>query len=690
MKANINLIKGSRLARSPYSLVIKSLIFSALILTGIQVPLKAQTVIKVQEDSITKPSWWFGVAGGANLNYYQGTTQKLNSELTTPAAFRHGTGAGLYLAPSIEFHRPDSRWGIMLQAGYDSRKGKFDKIVTPCNCPADLAGKITYITVEPSLRFAPFKSSFYLYAGPRLAFNLAKSFTYKLGINPDVPGQAATPDVKGDFSSINKTIFSMQIGAGYDIPISSEKKQTQWVLSPFVSFQPYFGQDPRSIETWTLTTLRIGATIKFGRGSKTTITKDEVLVTTAPVVVAQAIGEIQFYIISPENIPVVRRVRETFPIRNYVFFDLESTDIPDRYVLLTKDQVKDFKEDRLEVFTPKKLSGRSKREMVVYYNVINILGERMNNIPLAKVRLTGASLKGKKDGLAMAEKVKLYLVSTFGINPKRITTEGRIRPRIESKQIGGTLELALLNEEDRRVSIWSESPEILMEYQTGPNTILKPVDFNVVQEAPIESYVTFNAIGAEKSLSSWTFEIKDDNGIVQKFGPYADESKSIPGKDILGTRLEGNFNVTMVGQGKNGKTITKEAPLHIKLWTPSVNEEGMRFSVLYEFNESGITPTYVKYLTDIITPKIPKGGTVILSGYTDIIGDAKNNQKLSLDRANDVKKIIEYALARAGRTDVKFKVHGFGEDLNLMPFENKYPEERFYNRSVIIDIIPKE
>jgi hypothetical protein len=24
-------------------------------------------------------------------------------------------------------YRPDSRWGVMLQAGYDSRKGDFDK-----------------------------------------------------------------------------------------------------------------------------------------------------------------------------------------------------------------------------------------------------------------------------------------------------------------------------------------------------------------------------------------------------------------------------------------------------------------------------------------------------------------------------------------------------------------------------------
>jgi len=61
---------------------------------------------------------------------------------------------------------------------------------------------------------------------------------------------------------------------------------------------------------------------------------------------------------------------------------------------------------------------------------------------------------------------------------------------------------------------------------------------------------------------------------------------------------------------------------------------------------------------------------------------------LSVARANDVRVILENGLAKAGRTDVKFEVHGFGADQNLAPFNNKYPEERFYNRTVIIDIIP--
>jgi outer membrane protein OmpA-like peptidoglycan-associated protein len=126
----------------------------------------------------------------------------------------------------------------------------------------------------------------------------------------------------------------------------------------------------------------------------------------------------------------------------------------------------------------------------------------------------------------------------------------------------------------------------------------------------------------------------------------------------------------MIGQTKSGKTVNKEAYMHMVLWTPSQREEGMRYSVIFEFNDSKAISLYEKYLTEIVTPKIPVGGTVIIHGHTDIIGDEAHNLELSLDRANEV------------------RVYGFGEDLDLAPFGNKFPEERFYNRTVIIDIIP--
>ncbi|KAF0200443.1 MAG: OmpA/MotB domain-containing [Bacteroidetes bacterium] len=677
MKLKTIIEKGTLKMCMPYNLTIKSLLISAFLLAGIHSSLQAQEV------QYTTPSWWFGAAVGANFNFFEGSTEQLNADFRSPVTFHDGTGIGLYVAPLIEYYKPDTRLGLMLQAGYDSRKGKFAQINTPCNCPADLSTDLSYISFEPSLRFAPFKSSFYLYAGPRFAYNISKSFTYQQGINPAYPEQELIPDVTGDFSEMNELQISGQIGAGVDIPLSSQSNQTQFVISPFVSFQPYFGQSPRSIETWNITTIRAGAALKLGRGREIVTTKKEDLL---PVVVIVKEPEVKFTVNSPANNPSELKVKEAFPIRNYVFFDLNSTEIPERYVILNKGQVADFREDNLDSYASGNASGRSKRQMNVYYNILNILGDRMVKNPNANVTLVGSSEKGPADGRIMAESIKTYLVDVFGISSSRITTSGRNKPVIPSEQPGGTLELVMLREGDRRVTIESNSPALLMEFHSGPDAPLKPVELIVVPEAPVDSYVAFEAEGGAEAYKSWTLELKDDNGVIQNFGPYTEEKVSIPTKTILGANPEGDYKVTMTGTTEDGKVYKKEATTHVVLWEPAKTEEAMRFSVIYEFNESNAIKIYEKYLTEIVTPKIPVNGKVIIHGHTDVIGDETYNQTLSLARANDVKGIIEKSLAKAGRSDVKFEVYGEGE--KSTPFANKFPEERFYNRTVIIDILP--
>lgn len=674
MNFKTNIKEVSRNARFSFNNTVKSIFLSFIMLTSLYSSMDAQT------NMYEKPTWWFGAAAGANFNFYRGSTQQLNESFTPPVAFHDGNGTGLYLAPLMEYHSPVSGWGIMFQAGYDSRKSTFDRVISDCNCPADLSTNLSYISVEPSIRFAPGNGNFYLYGGPRLAFNMDKSFTYKLGINPSFPLQEPTPDVNGDLNNINKTLISAQIGAGYDIPLNSRNHQTQAILSPFVSFQPYFGQSPRSVETWNITTFRAGAALKFGHGKLIPGASSD----------AMNSDDIRFTVNSPKNIPTERIVSETFPLRNYIFFDLGSTEIPERYILINKDEAKDFKEDQPNVFSPKKLSGRSEREMTVYYNLLNILGDRMYKNPSTTITLVGSSEKGAIDGKKMAESVRKYISGVFSVDTSRINIEGRNKPKIPSEQPGGTLELDLLREGDRRVSIESTSPALLMEFENGKNSFLKPVQIKAIQNAPLDSYVSFNVDGAKNNLSSWSLEVMDQKRKTQYFGPYTQDNIVIPGKSILGDQPQGDFKITMKGTKKDGSSVQKSATSHIVLWTPSMDEEGMRFSVLYEFNDAKAINIYEKYLSDVLTPKIPIGSKVYIHGYTDIIGNNVNNYNLSLARAHDVHKIIQNSLTKAGRKDVTFAVYGFGEDSILTPFDNTLPEERFYNRTVIIDIVPQK
>jgi len=189
----------------------------------------------------------------------------------------------------------------------------------------------------------------------------------------------------------------------------------------------------------------------------------------------------------------------------------------------------------------------------------------------------------------------------------------------------------------------------------------------------------------ENNFSEIT-QLTDEDGKLQKYGPFTDDKVTVPIKSIMVDKLRGNYIATLTAKMKIGKTLMRQTKLHLEVAVAPKVEEVMRFSIIFEFDDAKSIAINEKYLTEIVTPKIPIGGKVIIRGFTDIIGETDHNQRLSLSRANDVRKIMETSLTKAGRTDVTFEVAGFGEDEKTSPFENKLPEERFYNRTVIIDI----
>ncbi|MEJ6980877.1 OmpA family protein [Pedobacter sp. P351] len=643
----------------PINKIMQGFIICTLMIILGQVTVQGQT---------TQPKWWFGVSGGANLNLYSGTTQRLSNSLIVPTAFHKGNGIRPYGSFLMEY-RPASILGFMLNVGYDGRGGKFDSVIAPCNCPATLKTNLDYITVEPSLRLGVPSTKLFFFAGPRVAFGMQKEFEYT---------QLKQPDTNDDFSAMNNTIFSGQIGMGYDFPISSANSKTKASLSPFISYHPYFGQDARSIESWSVSTVRAGIALKFGKAGK-----EDPAVIEAPLA-AIPVRDVTFAVRAPKAVPVQRLVSETLPLRNSVFFDGGSTDIPSRYVLLTNNQASSFKETSLQIEQSQTMTGRSARQLNVYHNILNILGDRMRANPSASIALNGASANGPKEGKIFAESIKQYMVSVFGINSSRISTAGRTKPLIPSEQPGGTKELVLLREGDRRVDISSESPELLMEVGGG---MMKPVQIITTQVNPLDSHVIFNVDGASAVLKSWTIDMTDDKGLVKHYGPFYKDQESMPGLSILGANKEGNYKVVMLGETKTGLPVKKESSVYL-VRQDETSEKGFRYSILFDFNRANSIASYNKFLTDVVSPLISSGSTVIVHGHTDIIGEEEYNHKLSHNRAQETQKIIERALTRSGKSNVKFETFGFGEDANRTPFENNLPEERFYNRTVIIDIIP--
>lgn len=592
------------------------------------------------------PTWWFGGAAGANFNFYSGTVANLNLSLQGRGPFTKGSGTGIFLSPVLEY-RPDPVWGGMLFLGFDGRGGSFDDVAG-----AKVSTSVNYLSLEPSLRVSPFESGLYLFAGPRLGFNVAKSFSYEQGgVKTD-----------GDWSDTRGTAIGGQVGAGYDIRISSPESEWQTDLSPFAAV--HFGQGPRSTESWTLTTVRVGLAVKFGS------TKE---------VLRKTLGEATFTVRAPKVIPKTRIMKETFPLRNYVFFDEGSGMVPARYATLTKDHASQFQENQLLEPQPDELTGRSRRQMKVYDNILNVIGDRMRRYPDATVTLTGASLQGPEDGEKMASAIRGYLSEVFAVAPERIKIRGESKPSIPSMAPGATRELDLVRPEDRRVDIASPNVELL-----------DPVQIVSFQEEPLDCDVLFNAPNAGELFASWSVDLKDENGAEEHYGPFTSDEERVSGKTILGARMNGRYTATLEGRMKDGAVIRKETSFQLVRSERPEEVPGYRFSVLFEFDQSKTIATYERFLTQTVAPLISDGSSVIIHGHTDIIGEESHNLKLSQDRAHEAMKVLETALARAGRKGVKFDTYGFGEDVRRAPFDNDLPEERFYNRTVIIDIVPEQ
>ncbi|MFY9158264.1 OmpA family protein [Aquirufa ecclesiirivi] len=640
----------------------------------------ATAPLLAQKTERSKPKWYFGQSVGINYNYYRGYTQRLNESTLVPSPFRTGEGIKPYASLSIEYD-PYKNWGILLNMAYDNRGGGFKDVLAPCNCPASLSTDLSYIALEPSLKVVPFGGSFYIFGGPTYLFNITKGFTYQ---------QQFQAEVNSNFSQVRDNLFAAQIGAGFDIPLSAKNNLTQIVLSPFTSFQTDLGLTPRVDQSWSIYSIRFGMALKMGSIKKASFSsspKNSNIAYFSREIVNKK--EVQFSVRAPKIIPPVRHVKEVLPLRNSIFFDMGSTEIPARYRLINEKEAQDFKESQMVQNEPAYLGeGRSNRQMFVYHHILNITGDRMRTYPSSTIFLVGAADNNPAEGKIMAEKVKNYLMTVFHIDSSRIAVEGRALPLIPSEQKGGVRELDLLHEGDRRVDIVSLSSPLLEPVGNSTNRDLKYIDMVAIQNDPLDSHVILTNLNASTLLNSWSIQLTDEKGVTQNFGPYTQDKASIPGKTILGNNAFGNYKIVMNGVNKDGSKVTKDSYVSLRKADDGKNENGYRFSILFEFDQSKSIATYEQFLTKVVGPYLTDNSTVTIHGHTDIIGEESYNQKLSEERAVSVQKILEKYLKDQPNRRVKFEAFGFGEQEAFSPFDNKYPEERFYNRCVIIDIVP--
>lgn len=616
----------------------------------------------------TMPRWLFGLFGGANINLFEGAIHTPSASVTVidPAGFTSGTGLGMALGAMLEYNS-GALLGGNIMLGYDNRAFDAEPVGGE-----EFSAAPAYISIEPNVRINLASGRLHVTVGPAVAISVASGFEY-------VPSAAtgARLEQAGELSDVRGLVIAGQAGLGYDILLGSTASTTQVVLTPFGQVrlgQGLIDPPPAEFDDLGITSIRLGLQLKYGARDPFERVPD--IFTPAP-------RDFEIALRVPNVITESRTVRETFPMRNYVFFDAGSTDLPERYRRLTAEDAGAFREEQLvrDAGAPgggTALEIRSRQQMSAYYNVLNVLGDRMRRTSGTTVRLVGAAGGDPEAGRTMAENVKRYIVETFGIEARRIAAEGQPLPphRSGSGSSAGE-DSKMIAAENYRVSI------------IGPEELVRPLNITTVQEEPLDNDVIVT-IPSNEEIAFWNVEVTGPSGDVQRFGPFRNTTTArLEAKPLLGAEREAGFTaqgIVTMNDGSTATSATKEFRL-VRSETIEQNT-GTRFSILFEFDESKTVQTYERFLAETVAPSITTGSTVIIHGHTDIIGTPEYNMALAQRRVDETQKILTRELTRAGKT-VVFDTYGFGEDERRAPFDNVLPEQRFYNRTVVVEVVPR-
>ena len=366
--------------------------------------------------------------------------------------------------------------------------------------------------------------------------------------------------------------------------------------------------------------------------------------------------------------------RDLYPLLNSVFFDENSSTIPDRYVPLTKDYISTFNDTTIAGGTLDK-----------YYHVLNIYGFRLTQHPDTKISIVGCNdnVSEKEKGnlelsKARATSVFNYLKDVWGIAPDRMKIEARNFPEVKSNPKD-----SLGHEENRRVEIQCSDWRIMKPvFEVDPKTFPQPVNME---------FVTTNGI-ADDLIASKRIEILRNNqawntidGIDVNTNSVVYDWKNTSNKYPI-VPDNAPYVAQLIIKTKSGVEC-KSAPIEIPVYHATTSDRKIvtgadstqeNYSlILFPFNSAAAGPLNERIMKDYVYGRVYPTSNIQVIGHTDIIGLYETNKKLSERRAGTVfDGINQVSKRKYGNLDKS----GVGEDNPL--YNNDLPEGRFYNRTV--------
>ncbi|MCB2204429.1 OmpA family protein [bacterium] len=365
-------------------------------------------------------------------------------------------------------------------------------------------------------------------------------------------------------------------------------------------------------------------------------------------------------------------IRETFPLLNYIFFAQGSAVIPDRYERLAPEALQEFDE-----------SGIEGGALDFYYNVLNVLGSRMRQLPDATLQVsgylnnTGTEKRNTQLATDRAEAVRNYLRTVWGIDEGRISTDAAALPPVPSSSRD-----SLGQAENRRVELHSDSWELL-----------KPVTFVRRIASVRPDHVVFTpTIRAEEGIDNWVLSIEQQGQAFDtRKGSQPEKSIRWNWKNRDGNlpASEGDLLCRLQVHDRAGdsdvsdpvrisvREVKRERRQNVSVTEGGITKEKISL-ILFPFDVAEPGDRNIAIMEQFVYPRLTATDSVTVNGYTDVIGSDEYNLKLSEQRAEAVAAQLRETLGEASAE--RIKTVGHGESTPLYP--NALPEGRFYNRTV--------
>jgi outer membrane protein OmpA-like peptidoglycan-associated protein len=700
-------VRGALLRRSNWLLLdrIVTLVRKLLLLivaSLISLPAIGQ-VEEVDESAYVPDIFRVGAFAGYSRNFH--ATQANIFDCPECGQFSKGQGSGM--AVSFFGELPlngyleqaglalgDVRIDGVLALGLAERGGDFGEAVT-AELPVQDPNSLEYVPLRrqhgynASLRYMTYDLGFRVLPYPIIPAYLNLTFNWSTPVGDATryeqserilsPNGITYPETNtvdklvgsGMIGELNSP-FGMKMGAGYTLPMSEVV-----TASPEVRYYLPFGE-AQTAKAWSISSMEFGVAFRYRFPGEPPPKKSPPPVKREPLIVAKppVIPQVVVTRATSEEVHIVETiVTETFPVLPYLFFDSASAILPDRYVQLGTDELSGFRENAL----PKMHDREGNKSLDAYYNVMNIVGSRMQARPNATLSINGTT-DGKeleKDAqqeisLQRAKAVRYYLTSVWKINENRIQLKTSAAPSIPS-----TNAIEQGREENRRVELSSNDDEILgpIVYERFREHTITPREMPLIVDAKSSDIAEWQTTikaddrelytrqgkGAPNNVLSWELTKQTANEIASE----------LRGKQ----NLKGEFLARNV-DGNEGRTQF-DIPVNTELNPFELSRLSL---IVFDFDDARINPSNRKKINEFVKRSIFPSSKSRITGSTDLIGEQYHNQELSERRATSVRDLIINEKPAAAITEVK------GVGSSNMLFDNSLPEGRYYCRTVMVEV----